>query len=55
MDRVATQLSGAEAREAQAQADVTGAITSAIGGVTSGIATMAKGGAFSPKPEDGKE
>jgi len=55
MDRVATQLSGAEAREAQAQADVTGAITTAIGGVTSGAATMAKGGAFSPKPEDGKE
>ncbi len=55
MDRVATQLSGAEAREAQAQADVTGAITTAIGGVTSGAATMAKGGAFSPKPEDGKQ
>lgn len=50
MDRVATQLSGAEAREAQAQADRTGAITSAIGGVTSGLATMAKGGAFSPTP-----
>lgn len=48
MDRVATQLAGAEAREAQAQADRTGAITSAIGGVTSGIATMARGGAFSP-------
>jgi hypothetical protein len=46
MDRVATQLSGAEAREAQAQADVTGAITAAIGGVTSGVSTMAKGGVF---------
>tara|TARA_R100001510_G_C7656892_1_gene217553 strand:+ start:3179 stop:3958 length:780 start_codon:yes stop_codon:yes gene_type:complete len=49
MDRVAAQLSGAERREAQAQADRTGAITAAIGGVTQGIATMAKGGAFAPK------
>jgi len=49
MDRVATQLSGAERREAQAQADRTGAITAAIGGVTQGIATMAKGGAFAPQ------
>ena len=49
MDRVAAQLSGAERRERQAQADRTGAITQAIGGVTSGLSTMAKGGAFSPK------
>ena len=48
MDRVAAQLSGAQARERQAQADRTGAITAAIGGVTSGIANMARGGAFGP-------
>jgi len=45
MDRVAAQLAGAEARERQAQADRTGAITAAIGGVTSGIANIARGGA----------
>ena len=49
MDRVAAQLSGAEAREAQAQADRTGAITTAIGGVTEGVATMAKAGVFKKK------
>ena len=49
MDRVAAQLSGAEARQRQAQADRAGVITSAIGGVTRGLAGMAQGGAFSPQ------
>ena len=35
LDRVAGQLSGAQARESQAAADQTGAITGAIGGLTS--------------------
>ena len=35
LDRVSTQLSGAEARQAQASADRTGAITGAISGVSS--------------------
>ena len=42
MDRVATQISGAEAREAQAQADKAGAITSAIGGFASSIGGIFK-------------
>jgi len=37
MDRVATQISGAEAREAQAQADKAGAYASAIGGFAKSI------------------
>jgi len=37
MDRVAAQISGAEAREGQAQADKAGAITSAIGGFAKSI------------------
>jgi len=49
MDRISAQLDGAEARQRQAQADRAGAITSAIGGATRGLATMAQGGAFSPK------
>ena len=49
MDRVSAQLDGAQARERQARADRTGAITAAIGGATRGLATMAQGGAFSPK------
>tara|TARA_R110000803_G_scaffold182012_1_gene244364 strand:+ start:506 stop:1249 length:744 start_codon:yes stop_codon:yes gene_type:complete len=35
LDRVSAQLSGAQAREAQAQSDKTSAITGAIGGLTS--------------------
>ena len=35
LDRISTQLSGAQARESQAQSDRTGAITGAIGGITS--------------------
>ena len=37
MDRIATQISGAEAREGQARADEAGAITSAIGGFAKSI------------------
>jgi len=46
MDRVAGQLSGAQAREAQARADQTGALTGMIGGLTSTIGSMASSGAF---------
>ena len=35
LDRVSTQLAGAQARQAQAASDRTGAITGAIGGLTS--------------------
>ena len=35
LDRVSAQISGAQAREAQAQSDRTSAITGAIGGLTS--------------------
>lgn len=35
LDRVSTQLAGAQARQAQAASDRTGAITGAIGGITS--------------------
>ena len=35
LDRVSAQLSGAQARQAQASSDRTGAITGAIGGLTS--------------------
>ena len=52
MDRIAAQLDGAKAREAQAQADETGAITSAIGGVTKGVADMAKAGVFDKKDKE---
>jgi hypothetical protein len=37
LDRVSAQLSGSEARQAQANADKAGAWTSAIGGITSGL------------------
>ena len=40
MDRVAAQISGAEVREGQAQADKAGAITSAIGGFAKSIGGM---------------
>jgi len=46
MDRVAGQLSNAQAREAQARADQTGALTGMIGGITSTIGSMASSGAF---------
>jgi len=46
MDRVAGQLSNAQAREAQARADQTGALTGMIGGITSTIGSMASSGSF---------
>ena len=49
LDRVSAQLAGSEAREAQARADQTGAITGAIGGVASTFGSMASAGAFSSK------
>ena len=57
LDRVAGQLSGAEAQEAQAQADRTGALTGMIGGLSSiagsmagGMARQGTGGATSTLP-----
>ena len=47
LDRVSSQIAGAEARQTQAQSDVTGAITGAIGGVTSVVGNMYSAGAFS--------
>jgi hypothetical protein len=50
MDRTAGQLSGAQAREAQARADQTGALTGMIGGITSTIGSLASSGAFAKTP-----
>lgn len=47
LDRVATQLSGAEARKRQAAADRTSIMTTAIGGVVGGLGDFAEGGGFS--------
>ncbi len=46
MDRLSAQISGAQARESQAQADRTGAITGGIGGVVSTVGSMYSGKAF---------
>ncbi len=46
LDRVATQLSGAEARQRQAASDRTSIMTTAIGGVVSGLSSFAEGGGF---------
>jgi len=46
MDRLSAQISGAEARQVQAQADKTRAITGAVGGVVSTFGSMASAGAF---------
>lgn len=46
MDRVAGQLSGAQARQAQAKADQTGALTGMIGGIASTVGSLASSGAF---------
>jgi hypothetical protein len=46
MDRVAGQLSNAQAREAQARADQTGALTGMIGGLTSTVGSLASSGSF---------
>jgi hypothetical protein len=54
MDRLSAQIAGAEARQVQANADKTSAITGAIGGVVSTVGTMYSAGAFggSSKPFD---
>ena len=46
LDRVSAQLSGAEARQAQASADRTGALTGMIGGLASTFGSAVAGGAF---------
>ena len=53
LDRVSTQLAGAEARQAQAQSDKMGAITGALGGVTSVVGNMYSAGAFGSKGGSG--
>ena len=50
MDRVSSQLSGAEARQNQARSDYTGAVTSAVGGAASAFGGVMSSGAFSSKP-----
>jgi hypothetical protein len=49
LDRVSNQLAGSEARQMQAQADRTGAIMGAVGGVTSVVGNMYSAGAFQGK------
>jgi hypothetical protein len=46
MDRISAQIAGAQAREAQASSDVTGAITGAVGGAVSTVGGMYSAGAF---------
>ena len=46
MDRVSAQLSGAQARESQARADRTGAITGAVGGALGAFGSIASAGGF---------
>ena len=46
LDRISTQLSGAQARESQAQSDRTGAITGAISGVSQLASAGISSGAF---------
>ena len=46
LDRISTQLSGAEAREAQARADQTGIMTTAIGGIASGLSSFGANDGF---------
>jgi len=53
MDRVSAQLSGAQARESQAQSDRTGAITGAVGGALGVFGSMASAGAFSTGEKGG--
>jgi hypothetical protein len=49
IDRVAGQLSGAQARQMQAQADRTGALTGMIGGITGALGGfVTAGGAGKP-------
>jgi hypothetical protein len=46
LDRVQAQIEGAQAREQQARADRTGAITGAIGGIASGLSGLSNVGVF---------
>ena len=46
LDRVSAQISGAEARQSQAGADRTGALTGMIGGLASTFGSAVAGGAF---------
>jgi len=46
LDRVSAQISGAEARQAQAGADRTGALTGMIGGIASTFGSAAEAGLF---------
>ena len=46
MDRVSTQLSGAQARESQARSDQTTAVTTAVGGTLGVFGDMARAKAF---------
>ena len=46
LDRVSAQISGAEARQAQAASDRTGALTGMIGGLASTFGSAVAGGAF---------
>jgi len=46
LDRVSAQISGAEARQAQAGADRTGALTGMVGGLASTFGSAVAGGAF---------
>ena len=52
LDRLSAQISGAEARQAQANADRTSAITGAVGGLASTVGSMYSAGAFKGKPFD---
>ena len=49
MDRVSTQLSGAQARESQARSDQTTAVTTAVGGALGVFGDMARAKAFDSK------
>jgi chromosome segregation ATPase len=50
MDRLSAQLQGAEAREMQASADRSNAISGAVGGIASTVGGMYQAGAFNPTP-----
>ena len=50
MDRLSAQIAGAEAREMQASADRSNAITGAVGGIASTVGGMYQAGAFDPGP-----
>ena len=49
MDRISTQLSGAQARESQARSDQTTAVTTAVGGALGVFGDMARAKAFDSK------